>query len=243
VPEQHAARTALTVVGSQTGDRDAFVRRLRRRLASGAPPNPVHRLPDVTTIPRPQPRNLDEHDLVGTFVREAERAGSRVLTVPMFLDAAEHIGSVLRRFTTPRVAVTTDPEIDEIVPILRDAGVTIVPRDRNSVATAHVGFTGARWAIASTGSVVHDAGRAGGRAVGLVPAVHIALVCASRIVPTPSDVLRGLTGRALPSNLVIATGPSRSADIEHILTVGVHGPVEVHVILQTPDAEHPLVRS
>jgi L-lactate dehydrogenase complex protein LldG len=227
-------RDVLTNLGSQTGDRDAFLGRLRRRLASSTPANAVHPIPALTgALPRPRPHTLDEDDLVTTFVRAAESAGSIVAVVPTFRDAADHVHSLLRRWPAPRVATSRDPEVDDITPILRDAGAESVAREPDSLATAHVGFTGARWAIASTGSTVHDAGRAGGRAVGLLPGVHVALVCASVIVPTPSDVLRRLGHEAIPSNLVIATGPSRSADIEHILTVGVHGPVEVHVILQT----------
>ena len=55
---------------------------------------------------------------------------------------------------------------------------------------------------------------------------------ASRIVATSADVLRSLgDGRALPANLVLITGPSRSGDIEQIMTLGVHGPLAVEIAL------------
>ncbi|MGH9187741.1 MAG: LUD domain-containing protein [Acidimicrobiales bacterium] len=54
-----------------------------------------------------------------------------------------------------------------------------------------------------------------------------------RLVATPADVLHPFTGHGedLPANLVIVTGPSRTGDIEQILTIGVHGPVAVHIAL------------
>jgi L-lactate dehydrogenase complex protein LldG len=72
--------------------------------------------------------------------------------------------------------------------------------------------------------------RAGSRTASLLPPVHLALVRRDAIVATPGDLLRHLPERlpdGLPSNLVLITGPSRSADIELQLTVGVHGPREL----------------
>ena len=47
------------------------------------------------------------------------------------------------------------------------------------------------------------------------------------------DELFAAVGDDLPSALAIITGPSRTADIEQILVIGVHGPGEVHVVLQS----------
>jgi L-lactate utilization protein LutC len=64
--------------------------------------------------------------------------------------------------------------------------------------------------------------------------VHLALLPQRRIVPTPGDLLRGWSEERLEvlgSNVVLITGPSRSADIELQLTVGVHGPERVLIAL------------
>jgi L-lactate dehydrogenase complex protein LldG len=84
--------------------------------------------------------------------------------------------------------------------------------------------------VAATGTVVLSSARAGGRSAALVPPVHLALVRAADVVATPADIWRCLPERfpeGLPSQLVFASGPSRSADIEFTLTVGVHGPKAV----------------
>ena len=62
--------------------------------------------------------------------------------------------------------------------------------------------------------------------------MHLCVVRASRVVASTAEVLRALgDGRELPSNLALITGPSRSADIEQIIALGVHGPLEVRVVL------------
>ena len=64
----------------------------------------------------------------------------------------------------------------------------------------------------------------------LLPDVHVTLLPEDRILPGLDELFAAL-GNDLPSALAIVTGPSRSADIEQKLAVGVHGPREVHVVL------------
>ncbi len=88
----------------------------------------------------------------------------------------------------------------------------------------------ASYGLADTGSVVLEAGPHEPRARHLLPEVHVSLLPTSRIV-AGLDELFAAVGSRLPSALVVVTGPSRSADIEQRLVVGVHGPREVHVVL------------
>jgi L-lactate dehydrogenase complex protein LldG len=86
------------------------------------------------------------------------------------------------------------------------------------------------YGLADTGSVVLASGPEEPRARSLLPEIHISLLAEERILPGLEELFAAL-GRDLPSALAIVTGPSRSADIEQSLTVGVHGPGEVHVVL------------
>jgi L-lactate dehydrogenase complex protein LldG len=86
---------------------------------------------------------------------------------------------------------------------------------------AEVGVSEAAYGLADTGSVVLLAGPDSPRGRSLLPSVHISGL---------ADLFQEL-GTNLPSEVAIVTGPSRSADIEQTLTIGVHGPGEVHVVL------------
>jgi len=91
------------------------------------------------------------------------------------------------------------------------------------------------YGLADTGSVVLAAAPDEPRARSLLPEVHVTLLHEDLILPGLDELFAAL-GEDLPSALAIVTGPSRSADIEQKLAVGVHGPGEVHVVLVPPSA-------
>ncbi len=97
------------------------------------------------------------------------------------------------------------------------------------------GISQALYGLADTGSVVLAASPDEPRARSLLPEVHVSLLAEDRILPGLAELFEALGGEP-PSALAIVTGPSRSADIEQKLVVGVHGPGEVHVVLMPPAA-------
>ena len=94
-------------------------------------------------------------------------------------------------------------------------------------ADADVGITGVRCAIAQTGTLVLTSDT--GRLASLLPMTHIAIVSAEQLVPTMTEAFEKYMD--IPTAWVQATGPSRTADIEQTLEIGVHGPGVVHVIM------------
>ena len=92
------------------------------------------------------------------------------------------------------------------------------------------GVSRAQYGLADTGSVVVASGPEEPRGRSLLPEVHVSLLPRAHILPGLAELFREV-GADLPSSLAIITGPSRSADIEQSLVVGVHGPREVHVVL------------
>ena len=91
------------------------------------------------------------------------------------------------------------------------------------------GVSTAIYGLADTGSVVLSSSTEA-RAQSLLPDVHVTMLREDLILPGLDELFAAL-GDDLPSALAIVTGPSRSADIEQKLAVGVHGPREVHVVL------------
>jgi L-lactate dehydrogenase complex protein LldG len=86
------------------------------------------------------------------------------------------------------------------------------------------------YGLADPGSVVLAASPEEPRAHSLLPDVHVSLLREDRILPGLEELFAAI-GDRLPSALAIVSGPSRSADIEQRLTIGVHGPAEEHVVL------------
>jgi L-lactate dehydrogenase complex protein LldG len=92
------------------------------------------------------------------------------------------------------------------------------------------GVSTALYGLAATGSVVLAASPDEPRSRSLLPSVHVSLLREDRILLGLAELFEAVGGE-LPSALAVVSGPSRSADIEQKLAVGVHGPGEVHVVL------------
>ena len=108
---------------------------------------------------------------------------------------------------------------------------------RDMLARADLGLSGVDYVIAETGTLVLTAQAGQMRGVSLLPPVHVAVARTSQVLATLADYLLlvqqagpGLQ-QALSSCVSFVTGPSRTGDIELKLTVGVHGPGEVHLVL------------
>ncbi len=102
------------------------------------------------------------------------------------------------------------------------------------IEAADACITGCEALVARTGSVLLSAAQPQGRTAAVYYPVHILVGWADQIVPDLPDallLLRARYGDALPSMINVNTGPSRTADIEKTLVVGVHGPKEVFLFL------------
>jgi L-lactate utilization protein LutC len=109
---------------------------------------------------------------------------------------------------------------------------------REGVQPIRFGLTGIEAAFATTGSIVVRSGPGTSRAASLLPLHHVALVPLSRLYPSVEGWLAGTRNAGnladfirASANLAVISGPSKSADIEGILTLGVHGPQFLHAIL------------
>ena len=132
------------------------------------------------------------------------------------------------------VAVEDDPTVEPVAAALADAGHQVLrPPDvgfRDRLPDAALGVTACTAAIADTGTLLLAADRAHPRGTSLLPRSHLAVVRLTDLVATLDEAL-GRIPTPAPSAVTLVTGPSRSADNEQILTLGVHGPARVHVVL------------
>lgn len=94
------------------------------------------------------------------------------------------------------------------------------------------GFTQTRGAIAETGSLILWPSAAEPRTLSLVPPIHFALLDARHIHATFYDAIRAENWPAgMPTNALLISGPSKTADIQQTLAYGAHGPKELVVLL------------
>lgn len=107
----------------------------------------------------------------------------------------------------------------------------IVDKD---LAECDVSITGCEFLVARTGTIVMSAAQASGRNTSVYAPIHICVAYSNQLVYDVKDALLQLKTKYknnLPSLITFATGPSRTADIEKTLVVGVHGPKEVYCFL------------
>ena len=133
-------------------------------------------------------------------------------------------------------AVASPSPVLEQLGILALPGVSRVGGDpaavRQTCAAADIGITSAEYALCDTGALVVLATSQESRLVSLLPVVHITILSVDRILTGLDELFTLMPDPAAQSSsMVLIGGPSRTADIEQILTLGVHGPREIQLVL------------
>jgi L-lactate dehydrogenase complex protein LldG len=162
-------------------------------------------------------------DNISRFTQELTKVNGNVIRT-----TAEHLTADVIKFLQSREIdrIHLEPNIlDEAA--LHRAGIMI---SHAPDATIRIGVTRAICGMADTGSILLADGEADPLLASLLPRIHIAVLHASHILPTLADAMRLPVAYRSTSSVVI-TGPSRTADIEMSLTIGMHGPGELHVFL------------
>ena len=106
--------------------------------------------------------------------------------------------------------------------------------NQTSLHNCDASVTSCEYLIARTGTIVMSSAQEQGRTVSVYAPVHICIAYADQLVYDIKEgiqLLKEKYGGNLPSMIIFATGPSRTADIEKTLVVGVHGPKEVYLFL------------
>lgn len=175
-----------------------------------------------------QPRPAPVGDVVAAFTDRVVRLASTCARVATSAEVPGAVAAYLDGVGLARRAVCW-PALQS----LDWAAAGLAVEGRTARGEDAVGITGAFCGIAETGTLVLASGAATPGSVSLVPETHIAVLDPARIVQGMEDawaLLRAEYG-ALPRGVVFVSGPSRTADIEQTVTLGVHGPARVHVIL------------
>jgi L-lactate dehydrogenase complex protein LldG len=188
--------------------------------------------PPATYQPMIPRRDTSPATLLTRFIAEAQKAACVVHRVETPEAAIAAILDVVGGDTAVSTWDLAHIPLPGLAEALDKANITCVGQD----PSVRVGLTGVDAALAATGSVVVMSGNGRPRAASLLPPVHIAVIIASQIVPDLESwwavqKAAGLEKVRQHSNVVVITGPSRTADIAMQLVMGMHGPRELHLIL------------
>ncbi len=159
-----------------------------------------------------------------------------VQQVPNLTAASDYLFTLARERDWHRVAWHPHPLIEPLLAGVPCATyrVDAADFDKNTLESCDAGITSCETLVAQTGSILVSSATSGGRALSILPHVHVVVATVDQIVATLADALHamrdGYDGH-LPSMLSFITGPSRTGDIERILVLGAHGPKELILIL------------
>ncbi len=189
----------------------------------------------TVTLPVAKITGANRQELIQRFTVEAERVHGVVHVANGDADAVRIVMQLLHQRQARKITRWRDLPIDLDL-ALANAGISTLSGNMGEVVDAEVGLTGAACAIAATGTLVLEMGPGRPRAASLLVPVHIALVRVGQLVPRLEDYLARQRADGLKifndtSNVVLITGASRTADIEMSVVYGVHGPLELHVVL------------
>lgn len=200
-----------------SGAREEILGRIATAIAGcAAPPPPPERR-------QPRPGEADE------LAARIDEYRATVTRVERATEVEAAVAAILDRQGAERIAVPAD-----LPASWRPPGKTLLvddpPLAAGELADLDGALTGSALAIARTGTVVLDCGRAQGRrALSLLPDLHLCVVRAETIVLDVEDAIAALAGATAPVTFV--SGPSATSDIELDRVEGVHGPRRLEVLL------------
>lgn len=205
-------------------ERDEILRRLRARERSQA---------------RPPAWRSRQHlpDLAAAFYQALTAAGGEVRRASSLESALNELSMLLDELKALRVAANAEPPLDQVDVSARWPGLTwhVTGRTEGDLrafcASADAGLTSADAALAETGTIVVSSGPGRSRLVSLLPPVHVALLPTSRLTSDLFTWIAAVGRSELPASITLVSGPSKTADIEQTLAIGVHGPKRVIAIL------------
>lgn len=202
--------------------KESILKKIRKALSHSTP------------LPFPQsesnqsvfPTSSEELEVV--FAEQFNALGGRFIFCVNRQELAFQFNSLIKKSDWQKV-YCIDDKIKEFV------GSSLEERFTDKgLANCDVSVTGCECLVSRTGSIVMSAAQPSGRTTSVYAPIHICIAFTNQLVYDVKDALSLVKEKyndKLPSLITFATGPSRTADIEKTLVVGVHGPKEVYCFL------------
>jgi L-lactate dehydrogenase complex protein LldG len=207
--------------------REEILGRLRAAYGRGpgAPAAPIP--PTARIVPR-KPAGPEAE--LTQLLAEIEKLSGVTRRVASMGDFRIALAELVRAERVKRATVWTTPEMDAwgVAEALQALDIEIIPADadKQQVASCELGVTGVDAALPETGTLALASSPERPRVTSLLPRVHLALLRSSVLRP---DLHQVFAETKAAGYSVLISGPSRTADIELTLTLGVHGPKSLYV--------------
>lgn len=182
------------------------------------------------------PINQEIDEVFKTFKEKAEALTVKVIRCSSAQEAENAINLEIREGGFKKVVSVPLEKInlDKVKKQALEDGIDFVTDlNRDIVEQAQLGISEFDLGIAALGSVVQDATDVYKRLVSTLPPTHLVIINTKSIVRTfedSIDVIQKTYGNDIPGFIAYVTGPSKTADIERVLTIGVHGPGRVIIV-------------
>jgi L-lactate dehydrogenase complex protein LldG len=169
------------------------------------------------------------------FEMRAKAVSAEVFRVKTTAEATEVVLNLARFTNAKKVVAVSNPLQEEagIEEALKSAGIEVFS-DQGDIAahaaTADIGISGVEFGIAETGSLCQDGYAIESRLVSTLPPIHVAFLDSNFIVPGIIEAFAIISQVFDRGYISFITGPSRTADIERVLTIGVHGPSRLVIV-------------
>lgn len=222
-----------------TGSREEILRRIRKGLGGEGSGHAHSEAPLARNIGPSSDAGEQRSGLADVFAESLAGVNTSVYSANGRDGVLEFVNRLVRERGADSFSIWETEYIRSlgIKESLEVAGLVVKSAENKAgIALSSVGITEADYAIADTGTLVLLSGLERPRGVSLIPPVHLAIVKKGNIL---SDIgeLFGILNKlyegqeSIPACTTFVTGPSRTADIELNLTLGVHGPKELHVLI------------
>lgn len=176
---------------------------------------------------------MSEYAYLQKFMEAAKKVGAEINEFETLPEAADYAASITKgRTLIPKTVLSEKYNLREL---FSEKGLEVFEgKFRNAGQVPAAGVTFCNFAMADTGTVVLDSTDEEIRLATTLPEVHFVIVDPEKILEDNLAAAGPMTSMHTgnePRFVAYITGPSRTADIERVLTIGCHGPRELHILL------------
>ncbi len=167
------------------------------------------------------------NSLLDDFKKNLELVAGNVYAVKSLAEVDELVGSILKKKEKDRV-YCTDPVLTAAINSVK------IESGEENFLSLNVGMTRCEFLVAHLGSVIISSGQVSGRRLNVYPETHIVVAHSNQLTGYLDEAIVKLQEKykdGLPSLITNITGPSRTADIEKTLVMGMHGPKNLIVVV------------